>query len=78
MPNFPNAAHTVICEGHIGEAGFQQWLYLLLLLLLLLPLPLLLLQEDERTRKPWLPSLDGELHSFDDLFSNSVEPAGEE
>ena len=25
-------------------------------------------QEDERTRKPWLPSLDGELHSFDDLF----------
>ena len=27
-----------------------------------------ILQEDERTRKPWLPSLDGELHSFDDLF----------
>ena len=29
------------------------------------------LQEDERTRKPWLPSLDGELHSFDDLFRYS-------
>jgi len=39
-------------------------------------IPVLNPQEDERTRKPWLPSLDGELHSFDDLFSNSVEPAG--
>ena len=30
-----------------------------------------IVQEDERTRKPWLPSLDGELHSFDDLFRYS-------
>lgn len=31
-------------------------------------------QENPR-RKPWLPS-HGELQSFDDLFSNAVEPAG--
>jgi len=30
-------------------------------------------QEDERTRRPWLPNMDTEIKSFDDLFSNAID-----
>ena len=30
-------------------------------------------QEDERTRRPWLPNMDTEIKSFDDLFSNHID-----
>jgi len=32
--------------------------------------------EWERTRKPWLPNLNNDIQSFDDLFSNAVEAQG--
>jgi len=30
-------------------------------------------EEDERTRRPWLPNMDTEIKSFDDLFSNAID-----
>jgi len=30
-------------------------------------------QEDERTRRPWLPNMDTDIKSFDDLFSNAID-----
>lgn len=39
-------------------------------------IPVMEPQETSRTRDPWLPSLDGELQNFNDLFSNSIEPEG--
>jgi len=39
-------------------------------------IPIMDPQEESRTKKPWLPSLDTELQSFDDLFSNAVDAKG--
>jgi len=29
--------------------------------------------EDQRTRRPWLPNMDTDIKSFDDLFSNAID-----
>ena len=29
--------------------------------------------EDERTRRPWLPNMNTDIKSFDDLFSNAID-----
>lgn len=30
-------------------------------------------RKDERTRRPWLPNMDNDIKSFDDLFSNAID-----